>query len=97
MEVLTLKMIGLICLGPCRRGMQNEILASHFEVHLNLMCWIEFKLNLSAFETHYSFNFGYHQLFTSQDSLGQEPVHLNALEPSGPLWAFPVQYLTGLL
>lgn len=43
MEVLTLKMIGLICLGPCRRGMQNEILASHFEVHLNLMCWIEFK------------------------------------------------------
>lgn len=49
MEALTLKTIGLICLGPCRRGMQNEILASHFEVHLNLMCThtLQFQLWLS--------------------------------------------------
>lgn len=36
--MLNLEMIGLICLGRCRRGLQNEILASHFEMHLNEMC-----------------------------------------------------------
>lgn len=51
--------VGLICLEACRRGLQNEILASHFEdafefpVHLYIKVW----------------TFSYCQLVTPQGSL----------------------------
>lgn len=68
-SVLNLKMIDLICKETRRRGLQNEILASHFENAFEFNVYLRIQV----------LTFAYYQSVTPQESVGQGRLCVNAL------------------